>query len=982
MSGPSTAATYQANADAYRDVQPDYEILRVIIERALKRGIRELGMEAIVQARVKELASFAEKSIRKAKEYPHPVEMMNDLCGARVIAESTGDIEPICTFIRQNFEIDDATTEDAGARLDTDEFGYRSIHFTVALKKDELKEEMAAALNGKTDAEAIKVRLLAQRKSYPEEGRNRLIPQYRAEIQVRSLLQHTWANLHHDRVYKSAFKLPVALNRDMARMAALLEDADENFSRIIQAIDGYREYYGTYLPWDCLSEELKKDRQVLVIDSRNRKLALKAARMAVCLERWQEVVEVLDPFVKEWDAIQLTIEQQPVPITRKLDEAIDLLRFAATPTHRRHAVADLERLRDPVAASLLLDYGVAQWRCADETLDAADKARGKARGRDCLRRATGLNLKSADALIALADAYDEDGLFSEALGHYGRAFEVNPEEPRALRGFLQLTAEDLRNLDFIPPMRPTLYRAIERCQERAALGIYLPWAYYDMGCFRLLAGEAHKGIEAYAKAVDLSQSETPILRANTRAERLCKALTRTPATEWTMLRRFLAIARVSKLQALARAAEAEVDKREAAVPATAQALSKAQTSGASQDELDRRQAEADQALADLAAARQKAREQRSAASERWDSFVTEERVAGPKCPPLGARVVIVAGGCSPDDNDRLHQYAPWMETAFADFEGTVFCGGTHDGIAGIVGDLPAASCGPIQKLACMPENLPREHPEHPGYVSYSHPGVGFSPLGPIQVWADILGQKIDPTSVRVIGIGGGQLAGLEYRLALTMGAKVAVFPNSGRAAADVLEDPDWMVHPNLIALPEDPQTLKVFVAGLSSSGIFSETEREATAKSEHERNVQERRKALAPDDQPRNQPWAKLRNDLKDSILERVDFSVEQLRAVDLRAVRNDQVPPGVATVPELSHDQIEKMAEMEHGRWCVNKFLDGWHLGPRNDEAKTHPDLLPWDKLDEPTKDKDRGYARRVPGMLDDKGMVIVAIQPAAAAE
>lgn len=985
MTDPSPADDYAANIAAFKKVQPDYQVLGEIVEAVLKRATRELGITAIVQARVKQLASFAEKTIRKQASYRDPVNTMTDLCGARVITESIDGIAPVCAFIRRHFLIDEANSEDTVARLSVAEFGYRSVHFIVSLKPGELRDDIAAYLARHPNAEAIIERLFERRT--PEDWAEKSAkpgPRYRMEIQVRSLLQHAWATMYHDRVYKSAFNLPADLKRELIRIAAVLEDADASFARAIAKVDGYREYYGTYLPREQMSDELAKDQQVLEHDSDNLPLALKAARLAVSLERWPDVVRILKPFVSHWESTPVDERGERLLRVDALNAALKAEETAKTPTEHRHARAALDDLRDPHAMNLLLDYGIANWRLGDK--DTA---------RHCLRLAAGLDLTSADAIIALADTWDEERS-GKALDLYRKAFEIDPEEPRAVRGFLQLTAEHDHNLNVVAPMRPTLHKAIKRCRERATLGIYLPWAYYDIGCFSLMLDQPFDGIAAYARAVELSHSVSVIDGVLKRARRLGEGLHADETSEWPMLERFLLLARVVKLETLAQDAARAVNDKQKKLSDAESALRKAKAddtrSALDVQDLERKAEAAHKALGQ---AKKEAAQRRSQAENAQKRLVP--LVADPACPdftggnktggpaqgqsgaPIDAEVVIVAGGSAQGETGHLSEYRPLLEAAFKDFKGAIFSGGTCSGIGQIVGDLPDSSHGPILKIACLPEYTPSNHRQHEAYILYNHPGSGFSALGAIQVWADILSQGIAASSVRVIGIGGGNLAGLEYRLGLMMGAKVGVLTGSGRAAQAILEDPDWKDHPNLIVLPNDPQTVKLFLDRPSSGGILTPAQREAAARAEHERNAEARcRKAGL--DQDQNQPWDKLRDDLKELIRNRVDFGVEQLRAVGLRIVPVAEVPDGVTPVETLTEDQVEIMAEMEHGRWCVEKLLDGWRLSDRKDEpAKLHPDLIPWENLSAPTRDKDRHYARRVPAVLKEQGFAVVPLETSA---
>ena len=60
--------------------------------------------------------------------------------------------------------------------------------------------------------------------------------------------------------------------------------------------------------------------------------------------------------------------------------------------------------------------------------------------------------------------------------------------------------------------------------------------------------------------------------------------------------------------------------------------------------------------------------------------------------------------------------------------------------------------------------------------------------------------------------------------------------------------------------------------------------------------------------------------------------------------------------VPEELMDLVEEMARNVHEVWALNRMEQGWTWGEkRDDQLKTHPDMLPYDELTEEEKDYDR---------------------------
>ncbi|OAI51916.1 hypothetical protein AYO46_00915 [Betaproteobacteria bacterium SCGC AG-212-J23] len=162
-----------------------------------------------INPRAKTKSSFAQKISRPAAVYTC-LDDVTDIAGVRVIAYFADDVDRIAEVIRREFEIDAANSVDKRALLDPDRFGYLSLHYVVSLTKRRAKLGEYSRFTGK-----------------------------RVEIQIRSVLQHSWAEIEHDLGYKAKVEVPAPIFRKFSRLAGLLELADEQFQKIRDELSAY-----------------------------------------------------------------------------------------------------------------------------------------------------------------------------------------------------------------------------------------------------------------------------------------------------------------------------------------------------------------------------------------------------------------------------------------------------------------------------------------------------------------------------------------------------------------------------------------------------------------------------------------------------------------------------------------------------------------------------------------------------------------------
>lgn len=191
----------------YIQNKPTYESLLGIVKNIIESLLeREKIRYYHVQGRIKSYHSFYDKIVRK--DYPHPKEMI-DFAGLRVICYLIQDKEIISGLLQDNFKIE--KREDKSLNLGI-KIGYNAIHLDAMLKDD--------------------------RSSLPEYN---IYKELKFEIQITTILQHTYSEIEHDLLYKSGIVLPVRIQRSIRNTSADLETLDERFEQIMKDIDNHNQ---------------------------------------------------------------------------------------------------------------------------------------------------------------------------------------------------------------------------------------------------------------------------------------------------------------------------------------------------------------------------------------------------------------------------------------------------------------------------------------------------------------------------------------------------------------------------------------------------------------------------------------------------------------------------------------------------------------------------------------------------------------------
>lgn len=115
--------------------------------------------------------------------------------------------------------------------------------------------------------------------------------------------------------------------------------------------------------------------------------------------------------------------------------------------------------------------------------------------------------------------------------------------------------------------------------------------------------------------------------------------------------------------------------------------------------------------------------------------------------------------------------------------------------------------------------------------------------------------------------------------------------------------------------------------------------------------------------------WEELDETYRDANRRVIDHFDIKLRAIGCRLSQNEDVEE-----VEITTDELELLARMEHSRWCADRLLAGWTYGELRDDVRyEHPSLMHYEKLPESEKQKDRDAVVMLFSILRAEGTRVV---------
>lgn len=189
----------------YHSLAPQCEIALGEMGRILSEVLEKTVPAVQVKSRVKRLPSLLEKLHRKhaVSDLSQPLPVLRqttDLMALRAVCPFLEDVDIVADAVQTVFEVHEV--DQKGDRRSFAEFGYSSTHLLVAVPEN-------------------------LQRDYP------MLANFRAEIQVRTILQDAWAEVEHELIYKvGAHPLNTQIRRKLASLNATLVLSDTIFQEI------------------------------------------------------------------------------------------------------------------------------------------------------------------------------------------------------------------------------------------------------------------------------------------------------------------------------------------------------------------------------------------------------------------------------------------------------------------------------------------------------------------------------------------------------------------------------------------------------------------------------------------------------------------------------------------------------------------------------------------------------------------------------
>lgn len=203
----------QQLVNAFEEQKPILRAWGHFVEAQISRGLADRGDDATLfskDSRVKDVESFVNKALYRGKGYSNPIEDIEDKVGVRCMVLLSDGLDKLSAIVENSsswaWRLD--RNHESEKERNPELFGYQSKHYILESTYTSIYEDVEIPAGIK------------------------------CELQVRTLLQHIYAEISHDSIYKSSYEVTTpAMTRAFSKAMALMEVTDQLLTSVKEEIE-------------------------------------------------------------------------------------------------------------------------------------------------------------------------------------------------------------------------------------------------------------------------------------------------------------------------------------------------------------------------------------------------------------------------------------------------------------------------------------------------------------------------------------------------------------------------------------------------------------------------------------------------------------------------------------------------------------------------------------------------------------------------
>ena len=323
---------YEKDIEIYKNFKIILEhYIKDLLDKAVQEGKLDKNSFEI-KSRTKEVESLKGKISRDDKKlkYKEPLKEVTDLVGLKIMLTSLKDENIVYELLnlQLNDNIDRENSVNKGDELKKErKFGYLGRHLVVYYDEKMLKVA-EHEINKDIDPSDFKG--------------------LRAEIQIKTLLQHVWAEIEHKARYKAGEELSDEKKRYFDRLAALVEVADDLFKDLVEESEKINKISKKEIQKEALESQSEQSEQEGKKDSKDKKQSPAVNSETIALYLANEIIKNKFKDIEQKETFYILVDEEPSSVSMQF---IKLLKEVGI-----HHTIDLERLFKKENVDLLHKY--------------------------------------------------------------------------------------------------------------------------------------------------------------------------------------------------------------------------------------------------------------------------------------------------------------------------------------------------------------------------------------------------------------------------------------------------------------------------------------------------------------------------------------------------------------------------------------------------------------------------------------------------